>query len=110
MVDSNIAFIDLVSAVYYGGSGWLRAYQNDYVIDTYIKPAVLRRTQTAPIDKYHLHKKLASYCLLTTTRSVCCVSLFLKYICKTNTLDKKVRARGQFYSSYSFCSSKWLLT
>ena len=24
--------------------------------------------------------KLASYCMLTVTRSVCCVSLFLKYI------------------------------
>ena len=26
MVDSNLAFIDPVSAVYYGGSGWLYAY------------------------------------------------------------------------------------
>ena len=32
MVDSNLALIDPVSAVYYGGSGCLRAYQNDYVI------------------------------------------------------------------------------
>ena len=23
------------------GSGWLRAYQNDYVIDNYIEPAVI---------------------------------------------------------------------
>ena len=23
------------------GSGWLRAYQNDYVIDNYVKPAVI---------------------------------------------------------------------
>ena len=46
MIDSNIAFIDPVSAVYYGGggggggSGWLRAYQNDYVINNYVEPAV----------------------------------------------------------------------
>ena len=32
------------------------------------------------MDKYHLNEKLASYCMLTMTRSVCCVSLFLKYI------------------------------
>ena len=32
------------------------------------------------MDKYHLHLKLASYCMLTMTRSVCCVSLFLKYM------------------------------
>ena len=24
-----------------GGSGWLRAYQNDYVIDNYVEPAVI---------------------------------------------------------------------
>ena len=45
MVDSNFAFIDPVSAVYHGGggggSGWLRAYQNDYVIDNYVEPAVI---------------------------------------------------------------------
>ena len=34
MVDSNFAFIGPVSAVNNGGSGWLRAYQNDYVIDS----------------------------------------------------------------------------
>ena len=28
---------------------------------------------------YHLHLKLASYCMLTMTPSDCCVSLFLKY-------------------------------
>ena len=39
MVDSNFALIDPVSAVYYG-SGYLRAYQNDYVIDNYVEPAV----------------------------------------------------------------------
>ena len=55
MVDSNFSFIDPVSAVYYGGSGWLRAYKNDYVIDNYVEPAVIRRTHSAPIDKYHLH-------------------------------------------------------
>ena len=55
MVYSNFAFIDPVSAVYYGGSGWLRAYQNDYVIDNYVKPAVIRQTHTAHVDKYHLH-------------------------------------------------------
>ena len=41
MADSNFAFIDPVSAVYYGGSGWLRAYQNDYVIDNYAEPALI---------------------------------------------------------------------
>ena len=41
MVDLNFAFIDPVSAVYYGGSGWLRAYQNDYVIDNYVEPVVI---------------------------------------------------------------------
>ena len=41
MVDSNLAFIDPVSAVYNGGSGWLHAYQNDYVIDNYVEPAVI---------------------------------------------------------------------
>ena len=41
MVDSNFAFIDPVSAVYYGGSGWLRAYQNDYVIDNNVASAVI---------------------------------------------------------------------
>ena len=41
MVDSNIAFIDPVSAVYYGGSGLLRAYQNDNVINNYVEPGVI---------------------------------------------------------------------
>ena len=41
MIDSNFAFIDPVSAVYYRGSGWLRAYQNDNVIDNYVEPAVI---------------------------------------------------------------------
>ena len=41
MVDSNFSFIDPVSAVYYGGSGWLRAYKNGYVIDNYVEPAVI---------------------------------------------------------------------
>ena len=30
-----------VSAVYFGGSGWLRAYKNDHVIDNYVKSAVI---------------------------------------------------------------------
>ena len=55
MVDSNFAFIDPVSAAYYGGSGWLRAYQNDYVVDNYVEPAANWRTHTAPMYKYHLH-------------------------------------------------------
>ena len=54
MVDSNFAFIDPVSAVYYGGSSWLRAYQNDYVIDNYVELAVIWRSRTDPMDKYHL--------------------------------------------------------
>ena len=47
MVDSNFAFIDPVSEVYYGGggggggSGCLRAYKNDCVIDNYVEPAVI---------------------------------------------------------------------
>ena len=41
MTDSNFAFIDPVSAVCYQGSGWLRAYQNDDVIDNYVEPAVI---------------------------------------------------------------------
>ena len=62
------------------GSGCLRSNQNDCVIDDYVEPTVIWQTHTAPMDKYHLHYKLASYCMLTVTRSVCCVSLFLKYI------------------------------
>ena len=50
MVDSKFAFIDPGSAVYYGGQ-----YQNEYVIDNYVEPAVIWRTHTAPMDKYHLH-------------------------------------------------------
>ena len=38
MIDSNFAFI---SAGYYRGSGGLRAYQNDYVNDNYVEPAVI---------------------------------------------------------------------
>ena len=41
MIDSNFAFIDPVSAVNYRGSGWLRAYQNDYVIDNYVESGVI---------------------------------------------------------------------
>ena len=41
MIDSNFAVIDPVSVVYYGGSGWLGAYQNDYVIDNYVKPVAI---------------------------------------------------------------------
>ena len=59
MADSNFSFIDPVSSLL-RGSGWLRAYQNDYVIDNYVKPAVIWRTHTAPMDKYHLQEKLAS--------------------------------------------------
>ena len=55
MVDSNFAFIDPVSAVLYGVSGWLRAYQSDYVIDNYVERAVISRAHSAPMDKSHLH-------------------------------------------------------
>ena len=57
MVNSNFAFIDPVSAVYYGGQAGYRAYQKDYLLDYYIEPgpAVICRTHTAPIDKFHLH-------------------------------------------------------
>ena len=41
MVDSNFALIDPVSAVYYGGTGWLRAYQNDHAIDNCVEPVVI---------------------------------------------------------------------
>ena len=55
MVDSNFALIDSVLAVYYRGSSWLRTYQNDYVINKYVEPAVIGRTHAAPMDQYHLH-------------------------------------------------------
>ena len=55
MIDSNFVFIDPVSAVYYVGSGWLRAYHNDYGIDNDVDPAVIGRTHIAPIDNIHLH-------------------------------------------------------
>ena len=58
MADSNFAFIDPVSAVYYGGSGWLRAYQNDNVIDNYVEPAGNWRTHTAPMDNIICTKNL----------------------------------------------------
>ena len=41
IVDSNFALIDPISAVYSGGSGCLRTFQNDYVIDNYVEPAVI---------------------------------------------------------------------
>ena len=41
MVNTKFAFIDPVSAVYFGGSCRLRAYQNDYVIDNYVEPVVI---------------------------------------------------------------------
>ena len=52
-----------------------------------------------------------TFCFLNILKSHCWI--FIKackhvYICKTNTLNKKVRARGRFYKSYSLCSSKWL--
>ena len=31
----------LLLTLFQQGSGWLRAYQNDYVIDNYIEPAVI---------------------------------------------------------------------
>ena len=42
----------------------------------------------------------ATLCILNNSKSHCWI--FIKpckhvHICKTNTLDKKVRARGQFY-------------
>ena len=55
MVDSNFAFIDSVSAVYYGGQAGYAHTKNDYVIDNNVKPALIWRTHTAPMDKYHLH-------------------------------------------------------
>ena len=57
IVDSNFAFIDTVSAIYYVGPGWLRAYQNDYVIDNNVESAVISRTHTAPYMK-HLSETL----------------------------------------------------
>ena len=73
MGDSIFAFIDPVSAVYNGGqAGYAHTKKITQSIIT------LNPTHTAPMDKYHLRKKLASYCMLTMARSVCCVSLFLK--------------------------------
>ena len=83
MVDSNFALLTLFQQ-FTTGSGCLRAYQNDYVTDNYVEPAVIWRTHTSPFDKYHMHLKRASYYMLTMTWSVCCVSLFLKYI---NVID-----------------------
>ena len=44
-----------------------------------------------------------TFCILNNSKSHCWI--FIKpckhvHLCKTNTLDKKVRARGQFYKSY----------
>ena len=44
-----------------------------------------------------------TFCFLNILKSHCCI--FIKpykhvHICKTNTLNKTVRARGQFYKSY----------
>ena len=41
MVDSNFAFIDPVSAVYYWGVRLVTRIPNDYVIDNYVEPAVI---------------------------------------------------------------------
>ena len=60
------------------GSGWLRAYQHDNIINYYSEPAVM--TNTCCFHEFiSFALKLASYCLLTMYQSVCCVSLFLKY-------------------------------
>ena len=58
MADSHFAFLTLFQLFTTGGgggSGWLRAYKNDYVSDNYVEPAVIWRAYTAPMDKYHLH-------------------------------------------------------
>ena len=55
MVDTNFAFIDPVSAVYYGGGGGGGSGCFDNVIDNYVEPGVIKQTHTAPMDKYHLH-------------------------------------------------------
>ena len=49
------------------------------------------------MDKYHLHLKIASYCMFTMTRSVCCVSLFLKYILVMKMTERK--EEGEFQES-----------
>ena len=52
-----------------------------------------------------------TFCFLNNSKSHCWI--FIKpckhvHICKTNTSDKKVRARGQFFWIISLCSSKRL--
>ena len=37
----TLLLLTLFQVVYYGGSGWLRAYQKNYLIDNYVKPAVI---------------------------------------------------------------------
>ena len=51
------------------------------------------------------------FCLLNILKSLGWI--FIKpckhdHICKTHTLNKTVRARGQFIRDISLCSSKWL--
>ena len=44
-----------------------------------------------------------TFCFFNNLKSHCWIFIKprkLVHICKTNTLDKKVRARGQFYQSY----------
>ena len=44
-----------------------------------------------------------TFCFLNILKSLCWIFIKLckhVHICKTNTLNKKVRARGQFYKSY----------
>ena len=45
MVESNFAFIEAVSTVYYGGQA-----QRHYVIDNYVEPAVIWRIYTAAMN------------------------------------------------------------
>ena len=78
MGDSIFAFIDPVSAVYNGG-------QAGYAHTKKITQSII--TLNLLLCDGHIlllwiniicTKKLASYCMLTMARSVCCVSLFLK--------------------------------
>ena len=85
-VDSNFAFLTMFQQ-FTTGVRLLRAYLHDYLIYKYVETAVIRRIYTASINQLiSFELKLALYCLRTTNRRVCCVSLFLKYIYTHNII------------------------
>ena len=57
------------------GSGWLRAYQNDYVIDNYVETAVIWRTHNAPKNNIICTKN--SFILYSYNDSKCLLRFFI---------------------------------